>query len=392
LNFQNNKTSQTAELPVKIMFSIFKNKHADQLRSVLAKAEECIEQLEKENVELTQKLQQTSHEKQLLKNDLQHNLGIISHLGHFGDSLLNTQSSLQTLANQLHHEKNNAVEAQGISLMSSQAIERIALNLTKLADSSSHAAMQAGTLDQNSREIIGVVQLIRDIADQTNLLALNASIEAARAGEQGRGFAVVADEVRTLAKRTADATDKISNLAKSIQVGSGDTREQMSLLAEQSQAFSEEGHRATDTVRQLLDFSHTMEKVVAASALRSFCELAKVDHLIYKFEVYKVLFHVSQKSVQDFVQHTQCRLGKWYYGGEGRDCFSQLSGFREIEQPHITVHQSAINTLKAYEEGDTPRVLIEIGKMEKASLLVLSNLEKMAHTAEENADVLCRAH
>ncbi len=177
-----------------------------------------------------------------------------------------------------------AVEAQGISLSASQAIERISRDLNDLANSSGNAALQAGSLDQNSREIIGVVQMIRGIADQTNLLALNASIEAARAGEQGRGFAVVADEVRTLASRTAEATDKIANLAASIQTGSNSTREQMSNLAEQSRTFSEEGRRATETVGQLLNFSVGMEQVIAASALRSFCELAKVDHLIFKFE------------------------------------------------------------------------------------------------------------
>lgn len=373
-------------------FALFKNKQAEILRQKLAATLQQKEQLENERDALLQQLQQLNMAKSLADARLQGIQDTISHLQSFGQSLLNTQASFQTLANQLRDEKNNAVEAQGISLTSSQAIERIANNLTNLADSSSYAAQQAGTLDQSSSEIIGVVQLIRGIADQTNLLALNASIEAARAGEQGRGFAVVADEVRTLAKRTAEATDKISKLAESIQVGSSNTREQMSTLADQSRLFSEEGHKATATMRQLVDFSRTMEQVVAASSLRSFCELAKVDHLIYKFEVYKVLFHLSAKSVEDFAQHSQCRLGKWYYGGEGKSCFSQLPGYTDIEQPHITVHQSAISALKAHAESDTSTMLNNISKMEEASLAVLANLEKMAVSAEKDPSILCQAH
>lgn len=373
-------------------FPFFQNKQLEALRLELAQFKDYNQQLINERDALARQLEQSNLAKSLAETRLQTNLDTISYLHNFGQSLLNTQSSFQTLANQLRNEKNNAVEAQGISITSSQAIEHIAHSLTKLADSSSEAAHQAGTLDQSSREIIGVVQLIRGIADQTNLLALNASIEAARAGEQGRGFAVVADEVRTLAKRTAEATDKISNLAESIQVGSGNTREQMSTLADQSRLFSEEGHRAKATMQQLVEFSHTMEQVVAASSLRSFCELAKVDHLIYKFEVYKVLFNLSQKPIEDFAQHTQCRLGKWYYGGEGKSCFSQLPGYRDIEQPHQSVHTAAINTLKAYHQTDTKTMLSEIGKMEEASLSVLASLEKMARSAEQNPNILCQAH
>ena len=48
-------------------------------------------------------------------------------------------------------------------------------------------------LGEESKEILGIIQVITGISQQTNILALNATIEAARAGEHGKGFAVVAE-------------------------------------------------------------------------------------------------------------------------------------------------------------------------------------------------------
>ncbi|MFZ6658370.1 methyl-accepting chemotaxis protein [Undibacterium sp. TJN19] len=67
-------------------------------------------------------------------------------------------------------------------------------------------------INDSSRKIGEITNVIDGIAFQTNILALNAAVEAARAGEQGRGFAVVASEVRNLAQRCAAAAKEIKTL------------------------------------------------------------------------------------------------------------------------------------------------------------------------------------
>ncbi len=317
--------------------------------------------------------------------------GLKPHLDSYSGSLKESQGSLSTLAQALKQETAQVASASSAVGNTLTIIERMSANLESFTRRLEETSVAVGQLHQRTGEIDGIVKMIKEIADQTNLLALNAAIEAARAGETGRGFAVVADEVRKLAERTRGATDDISSLVKTVQAEATLARDQVRVDPAQTEAFSQDGRQAHQGMQDLTDLSGQMVGTIAASALRSFVETAKVDHLVFKLEIYKVFLGLTDKKGGDFASHTACRLGKWYYEGDGRSCFSKLPGYDAVESPHIEVHKSGVAAVEHFHAGNVEASMEALGKMEAASLQVIRNLETMAATGAADPDILCVA-
>ena len=138
-----------------------------------------------------------------------------------------------------------------------------------IKDAVSGSASVINDLEEKSKRIDEIVNLITSIADQTNMLALNAAIEAARAGEHGRGFAVVADEVRKLAEDSGNAAKQIADLIHEIQEGTSEAVSSMEMGTTEVTKGAEslgEGVREIEQVIIAVDDITRMVVDIAAAA------------------------------------------------------------------------------------------------------------------------------
>lgn len=95
-------------------------------------------------------------------------------------------------------------------------MQSVSFGMTKMKESTDICQKAMIQLEEKTKRIDGIVDVIADISEQTDLLSLNAAIESARAGEQGKGFAVVSEEIRKLSQQTQKTLNDVREIISEV--------------------------------------------------------------------------------------------------------------------------------------------------------------------------------
>ncbi len=316
---------------------------------------------------------------------------LTKHNVNMNTSLYSTQAVYMELLEEL---KSMASESKDTANGSEEGLtltENIVKDTSNLDEQISAENEIVNNLVAKSTDIAEAITVIDQIAFQTNILSLNAAVEAATAGEAGKGFAVVAGEVRNLASRSAEAAKEIKDVVESIQEETAKIKKSSDIVAN---VVKETKERVDILIKLMIQFQRNSSRnvyEVESISNKIFINLAKLDHTIYKNNLYQLIFgEPNQFQASD---HSQCRLGKWYNTGLGKQEFSFTKSYGSLDRPHAIVHNEA-NQL-AIECGESSvtctKATIEqkVDKIEAASNDVFRILDQILE--EKNTAVMKEA-
>ncbi len=216
------------------------NSMIEGVRSIIKTVGETSQQVAASSEELSASAEQSSKASEHISTTIQElatgSESQVRSIEESYQSIKEITNHTEQIATNAETASSTVLQTKEVSKEGNEAIENVMQQMNAINENVNGLSHTVAALNERSKEIGKINEVITDIAAQTNLLALNAAIEAARAGEHGRGFSVVADEVRKLAEQSADSAEQIASLISIIQKENTHTLESMTTTSTAVQA------------------------------------------------------------------------------------------------------------------------------------------------------------
>jgi len=351
-------------------------------------------------------------------------------------------ATINTISQNVENTKNASGEAKNLAQQGDSVITDTLDKIKNVSSVLSNTNTSLARLRETAEQANTIVKVVNDISSKTDLLALNASIEAARAGAAGKGFAVVAHEVGRLSEKTQASINEIETILKNIQkdvdavsedvkIGNTTSEEALNKVGEAKNtidnivkqidfvdnevsnigsAINEQGQAVTDIASNVSTISdgskEVNEKVNQLSEIvdgvtqganstrnllggfklggKSLLLQSQVDHLFWIHRLRRMVEGHESIQQEEFVDHTKCRLGKWYlsvekdkYTAAFQDLYSRL------DSPHAKLHSIAANVIRLYNSGESEEAFKKYEECLPISIDIVSLLDAMLKEVED---------
>jgi hypothetical protein len=187
---------------------------------------------------------------------------------------------------------------------------------------------------------------------------------------------------------TAEANHGISRVIGNIRDESTQVSEKMARIRGEVVGLGAQGTSARGNLDELLHVAERLRELAHASTSAVFVETEKINLLTFIGKVWQTVAAGGGQDHGSFENHHTCPLGMWYYEGEGRNAFSHLPGFRELEAPHIRLHRLAADAVRHAGAGAMEQAVAAATEMREAYDQIVSSLDRLLGRAEEGDDGL----
>ncbi len=251
-------------------------KMKNNVSTLLRQSVEATEQLASSSDELSASAEQSAQASNQVANSVTGVADSAEKQLHLTDRASSTTQkiaeAMQQMATHAQTVSNSAEKTAQTANDGGVAISKAVKQMKVIESKTNDTAEVIGELEEKSKQIGQIVDVISNIAGQTNLLALNAAIEAARAGEAGKGFAVVAEEVRKLAEQSQNAAKQITELIEEVQTKTEDAVKYMNdgkeevgigadVVSSAGKSFDAILQMVMNITEQIRDISTSVDKV-----------------------------------------------------------------------------------------------------------------------------------